>query len=94
MVLIAGSMKVAQMHREYTSPTFDPLSEALKPPPNESPQAAEVRIAKEDEAKRVSLAIDESLKAEKQILKKKRVVNLLLLGQSESGESPSRYTRL
>lgn len=80
-----------QLSKEQ-SPGFDPITEALKPPPNETPQAAEVRIAKEEEARRVSLAIDETLKAEKQSLKKKRVVNLLLLGQSESGESLASHT--
>ena len=83
-MILAGGMKAIQLASKES--TFDPLAEALKPPPNESPQAREVRIAKEDEARRVSLAIDESLRVEKQTLKKRRVVNLLLLGQSESGE--------
>lgn len=64
----------------------DPLDEAIKPPPDESPQAREARLAKEENAKRVSHAIDESLKAERQVMKKRRVVRLLLLGQSESGK--------
>ena len=40
-----------------------------------------------DEAKRISLAIDASLKAERIARRKKRIVRLLLLGQSESGKS-------
>lgn len=69
-----------------TPPLNDPLDEALKPPPNETPEERAERLAKEESAKRVSLAIDESIKAEKQILKKRKVVRLLLLGQSESGK--------
>ncbi|KIM78223.1 hypothetical protein PILCRDRAFT_75828 [Piloderma croceum F 1598] len=65
----------------------DPLDEALKPPPDESLEAREARLAQEDKAKRVSQAIDESIKAERQIMKKRKVVRLLLLGQSESGKS-------
>lgn len=67
-------------------PSYDPLDEVLKPPPGETPEAKEVRLAQEEKAKRVSKAIDESIKAEKRILKKRKVVRLLLLGQSESGE--------
>lgn len=63
----------------------DPLDEVLKPPPDETPEAREARLAEEEDAKRVSNAIDASIKAEKQIMKKRKVVRLLLLGQSESG---------
>jgi hypothetical protein len=63
----------------------DPLDEVLKPPPDETPEAKEARLAEEETAKRVSQAIDESIKAERQIMKKRKVVRLLLLGQSESG---------
>jgi hypothetical protein len=68
----------------------DPLDEALKPPPDETLEAREARLAEEDQAKRVSQAIDESIKAERQIMKKRKVVRLLLLGQSESGNYSSR----
>jgi guanine nucleotide-binding protein subunit alpha len=66
----------------------DPLDHALKPPPNESLEQRTLRIAREEEAKRISLAIDASIKAERQARKKKRIVRLLLLGQSESGKAP------
>ena len=69
----------------------DPLDEALKPPPGESLEARETRLAEEDKAKRVSQAIDDSIKAEKQIMKKRKVVRLLLLGQSESGNYSFAY---
>ncbi|KAG5640745.1 hypothetical protein DXG03_007320 [Asterophora parasitica] len=67
--------------------TDDPLDQALCPPPDESPHQREIRLAREEEANRVSQAIDASIKAEKQARKKKRIVRLLLLGQSESGKS-------
>jgi len=65
----------------------DPLDEVLRPPPDETPKAKATRLAAEEEAKRVSLAIDQSISAERQILKKRKVIRLLLLGQSESGKS-------
>ncbi|KAK0183684.1 guanine nucleotide-binding protein alpha-4 subunit [Armillaria mellea] len=67
-------------------PTDDPFDEALKPPIDESPDDRELRIAREDVPRRVSLAIDASIKAERQARRKKRIMRLLLLGQSESGE--------
>lgn len=66
---------------------FDPLDEALKPPINETEQDRVIRQAQEAEARRVSKAIDDSIRAEKQAQKKKGIVRLLLLGQSESGKS-------
>ncbi|KAH9477521.1 Guanine nucleotide-binding protein alpha-4 subunit [Psilocybe cubensis] len=68
-------------------PSEDPLDEVLKPPPDETPEQRELRLEREAEAKRVSLAIDANIKAERQALRKKRIVRLLLLGQSESGKS-------
>lgn len=41
--------------------------------------------AKEQEALRISNAIDESLRAERAAERRKKVTRLLLLGQSESG---------
>jgi guanine nucleotide-binding protein subunit alpha len=64
----------------------DPLDQALRPPPDETLEQRELRLAREEEAKRISLAIDASIKAERQARKKKRIVRLLLLGQSESGK--------
>ena len=68
-------------------PEYDPLDELLKPPPNETEEDRVIRLAREAEARRVSLQIDESIRAERQQQKKKSVVRLLLLGQSESGRS-------
>ncbi|KAG2127896.1 G-alpha-domain-containing protein [Suillus bovinus] len=66
---------------------FDPLDEALRPPINETEEDRVIRQAQEAEARRVSQAIDDSIRAEKQAQKKKGIVRLLLLGQSESGKS-------
>jgi hypothetical protein len=74
--------------------TDDPLDEVLKPPPDESPEDRTIRLQNEAEAKRVSLAIDASIKAERHARRKKRIVRLLLLGQSESGELRYRFTLL
>ncbi|KAG1779399.1 guanine nucleotide binding protein, alpha subunit [Suillus placidus] len=70
-----------------SSHDFDPLDEALRPPINETEEDRVIRQAQEAEARRVSQAIDDSIRAEKQAQKKKGIVRLLLLGQSESGKS-------
>lgn len=74
----------------YTMPVSDdPLDEVLRPPPNETPEQRQIRLTREAEAKRVSMAIDASIKAERQVRRRKRIVRLLLLGQSESGKYQS-----
>ena len=65
----------------------DPLDAALRPPIDETPEEKIVRLAQEAEARRVSHQIDEDIKRERTFRKKRQVVKLLLLGQSESGES-------
>ncbi|TFK28492.1 G-alpha-domain-containing protein [Coprinopsis marcescibilis] len=65
----------------------DPLDEVLRPPPDETPEQRSIRLEREAEAKRISMEIDASIKAERQARRKKRIVRLLLLGQSESGKS-------
>lgn len=64
----------------------DPLSLAIQPPPNETPEQRDSRLQAEALARRISNDIDEELKAEKAALKKKPPVKVLLLGQSESGK--------
>lgn len=66
-------------------PSDDPLAAVMAPPPDETPDERAVRVQREDEARRISDAIDESIKQERQLQKRKKVVKLLLLGQSESG---------
>ncbi|KAF8268004.1 guanine nucleotide binding protein, alpha subunit [Lactarius quietus] len=73
--------------RAPTADDDDPLAAALRPPPDESPEARAIRLTREEEAVRVSQAIDESIRVERQAHKKTRVVRVLLLGQSESGKS-------
>jgi guanine nucleotide-binding protein alpha-1 subunit len=63
----------------------DPLASALSPPPDELPDAKTIRIRREEEARRVSQAIDEAIRLERQANKKMKIVRVLLLGQSESG---------
>lgn len=65
----------------------DPLDAALRPPIDETNEEQAERMAKEEEALRVSQAIDESIRLEKLQRKKAKAVRLLLLGQSESGKS-------
>ncbi|OJT03444.1 Guanine nucleotide-binding protein alpha-4 subunit [Trametes pubescens] len=65
----------------------DPLSAALRPPIDETEEEKAHRLADEEAAKRVSLAIDEAIRLEDKQRKKRKIVRLLLLGQSESGKS-------
>lgn len=67
-------------------PNDDPFDAFLRPPPDETPEQRATRLLCEEEANRISQVIDARIKAEKQARKKKRIVRLLLLGQSESGE--------
>lgn len=66
----------------------DPLSRVLLPPPNETQEEKELRIQAEHHAKKVSDGIDEMIRQERIERKKTRSdINVLLLGQSESGKS-------
>lgn len=74
---------------QYSS---DPLDAALRPPLDETEEEKAQRLAEEAEAKRISHEIDESIRQERQLKKKSKVVRLLLLGQSESGMSSLPFT--
>ena len=63
----------------------DPLDDFLRPPLNETDEERSIRLKTEEKAKRVSDAIDEAIRQERQAAKKRDIVRLLLLGQSESG---------
>ncbi|KAJ6575452.1 guanine nucleotide binding protein, alpha subunit [Mycena capillaripes] len=66
----------------------DPLAAALLPPPNETLDERESRLKAASEAKMVSDGIDEMIRHERNHRKKSRAeVQVLLLGQSESGKS-------
>ena len=71
----------------------DPLAAVMAPPLDETPDERAVRLQREDEARRISDAIDESIKQERLMQKRKKVVKLLLLGQSESGMCPPPPTQ-
>jgi len=65
----------------------DPFAIFHTPPPNETAEERAARMEKEAEEKRVSDQIDEQLKEEHvALMRKKRIVRVLILGQSESGE--------
>ncbi|KAJ7242545.1 guanine nucleotide binding protein, alpha subunit [Mycena haematopus] len=67
---------------------LDPISNAIAPPHNESPEERDIRVQKEKAAKQVSDAIDAELSREQAYDKKRpKPVKILLLGQSESGKS-------
>jgi hypothetical protein len=80
---------IARLMRARTDDD-DPLTAALTPPQNETPEARAIRLSREEDARRVSQAIDESIRTERQTNKKHKIVRILLLGQSESG---ARYFR-
>ncbi|KDQ60013.1 hypothetical protein JAAARDRAFT_205077 [Jaapia argillacea MUCL 33604] len=69
------------------SSSDDPFESVLRPPADETPDQKAIRLKAEEEARRVSQAIDDGIKAERIERKKRRIVRLLLLGQSESGKS-------
>ncbi|EKM58246.1 uncharacterized protein PHACADRAFT_252432 [Phanerochaete carnosa HHB-10118-sp] len=66
----------------------DPIAAILRPPAGETESERQLRLQREAEAKRISDAIDEELRAEeRRFRKRKEDVRLLLLGQAESGKS-------
>ncbi|KAF8643529.1 hypothetical protein AX16_008985 [Volvariella volvacea WC 439] len=66
----------------------DPLSRAIAPPDNESPEEREARLLAEKEAKMISDGIDAELERQRNAEKKgSKPLKVLLLGQSESGKS-------
>ncbi|KAL0955368.1 hypothetical protein HGRIS_001616 [Hohenbuehelia grisea] len=67
---------------------YDPFTLVLAPPPGETAEEKAARETKEADAKRVSDAIDDSIRRDRAALKKqKTVLRVLLLGQAESGKS-------
>lgn len=59
----------------------DPLTRAIAPPPNETSAERELRMAAEQEAKRVSDAIDEELNRQRIADKRNpKPIKILLLG--------------
>ena len=65
----------------------DPFYELMQPPPDETPAQKTARQKRELDAQRHSDIIDEDIKQERAMSKKERkVIKVLILGQSESGE--------
>lgn len=64
----------------------DPLTQAMKPPKNETPEEKMLRLQAEAEASKQSALIDQQLKAERARLKKdaEKTHKILLLGTSHS----------
>jgi guanine nucleotide-binding protein alpha-1 subunit len=61
----------------------DPLSQALMPPEDESPEDRALRMEKQQEATRISREIDESIQESKKAYeKRKKAIKVLLLGES------------
>lgn len=61
----------------------DPLSRALMPPKDESPEDRARRLHAMQEATRVSREIDESLQESRRAMeKRKKAIKVLLLGES------------
>lgn len=69
-------------------PDYDPLTLASQPSKDETEDQRTHREREEAHARKVSLDIDDQLKQDRAALKKRQnAVRVLLLGQSESGES-------
>jgi hypothetical protein len=75
----------------YLPGPTDPFYELMQAPPNETPAQKTARLKRELDAQRVSDGIDEEIKQERALEKKKRknIIKVLFLGQAESGEQPS-----
>jgi guanine nucleotide-binding protein subunit alpha len=81
---------MAQPHSRSSAERFSPLkkpvhddawSSIFKPPPNETVEEKRERLARQQEAQRVSREIDEGiLESKKALEKKKKAVKVLLLG--------------
>lgn len=60
----------------------DPLSKALLPPPNESPDDRARRIQRQREAQAISHRIDEDIQESRKALeRRKKAIKILLLGE-------------
>ena len=71
----------------YIPGPTDPFYEFMQPPSDETPAQKTARLKRELDAQRVSDDIDEGIKQDRAMEKKrKRIIKVLLLGQAESGE--------
>lgn len=71
----------------FQSSDYDPLTAALRPPPDETLEQRTEREAAETQALEVSNRIDAEIKSARQVMRRtKEPVRVLVLGQSMSGE--------
>lgn len=70
---------------EHEQDEYDPFACLLTPPLDETAEERMVRLREEEEARRVSNAIDEGIRQEQETMKNSNVLKMLLLGQSGSG---------
>jgi hypothetical protein len=74
----------------YLPGPTDPFHELMQAPPDETPAQKTARLKRESDAQRVSDGIDEDIKQERAMVRKKtNIIKVLFLGQAESGEQPS-----
>lgn len=74
--------KFLRRHSTYDLEKDDPLTKAMAPPPNETPEETEARLLAQDEAQRRSDAIDEEINRQRNLDKKApKCVRVLLLGK-------------
>uniref|UniRef100_A0A0W0FWU8 Guanine nucleotide-binding protein alpha-4 subunit n=1 Tax=Moniliophthora roreri TaxID=221103 RepID=A0A0W0FWU8_MONRR len=79
-------MPVAKSRRSISDD--DPLTRAMAPPPDETPEQREQRLQREKEARERSEAIDNEINQQRLAEKREQApVKVLLLGQSESGKT-------
>ncbi|KAK7063939.1 guanine nucleotide binding protein, alpha subunit [Favolaschia claudopus] len=85
---MANGKQPLPLHVPRRRSLSDPLAVVLLPPPNETSDERESRLKAATDAKTVSDGIDEMIRHERNRRKKSRAeVQVLLLGQSESGKS-------
>ncbi|KAI0693142.1 G-protein alpha subunit-domain-containing protein [Cerioporus squamosus] len=66
----------------------DPLSKALQPPIDETPEERAARLRELEDAARVSREIDDEIAVSRRAYdRRKKAIKILLLGQAESGKS-------
>ena len=76
----------------HSDESLGPLARVLAPPLGETPEQRTTRETLETEARHVSERIDEQIRLEKQTNSRKKVpVKVLMLGQAESGASPTSF---
>ena len=72
---------LANAIQDYRDPREDPLSQALKPPPDESEEDRLVRLQLLRAAEQISREIDNSiLESKKEFERRKKAITVLLLG--------------